>query len=237
MDVVAWILGIVGGLGILGSIGVLVALRNEQHRRLESAVRVHIGGHGAWAGAWLWLLPAPEANRARTEAEQRAAQQDPAQVLEIWENFGGRLVGHIPGPELITEAEACGWLEHASNALVLAPVPRPPGPDSHVFALVYASTTPPPLDTARANAVASFLRGPGVLGVAFVACARPEEDATAGRRQMAILGLTAAGVFALGALIVGIVDFYTPRSAPQSNPNINPPAKSSQPRSNVRPPR
>lgn len=140
--------------------------------RVASDLGTRIGRHGIWVGAWLVAIPAKQAQRVRDEARSEAARgAPPERILSLWESAGGRLLSHLPGPEVTTEAEACGWLEHTADELTEAPVsPLAASDGRSLLALVYASTEPPPTHPAAWSELRRRLLGPACLGAAFVSC-------------------------------------------------------------------
>lgn len=146
------------------------------------------------------------------------------QIAELWAQAGGRVLTHVRGPEVVSEAEACGWLAQASDALAGA---RVPGPLDHgreeVFALVYASTSPPPVRTRLWRDFQVFLNGPGVLGAAFVACPAAAGPEPAAWRATAIGSIVLLFVGLLATAFVAVWGFDEPRPA-RSVPTTSAPA-------------
>jgi hypothetical protein len=177
---------VVGIVGFSACIHLVRTERANGEYRVATDLGTRIGRHGIWVGAWLVTIPTVRARQLCDEAKTEAAKQAPPErVLELWWRAGARLLAHIPGPEVTTEAEACGWLEHASDDLARTAGPSLEGGDRRsVFALVYACVEPPPTRPVGFNELRERLLGPACVGAAFVACL---EGARGGRGHRAPL--------------------------------------------------
>ncbi len=144
-------------------------LRSASDARLEAVVGSRVRSHGIWTGVWLLSAPAA-ALRALTEADD-GSLDEPGAVLRGWASVGARIVGHVEGPPVITEAEARGWLTHAADDLSSAPLQSRVVSRSHgVVAIVYASAAPPPVDVTTIPGLSDFLCEEHTFAVVFVTC-------------------------------------------------------------------
>jgi len=184
-------LGAVSLVAFLVCVYVVRAERALAEHRVATDVGTRIGRHGLWVGAWLVAIPAGRAQRVRDEARSEAGKRAPPErILELWRSAGAELLTHLPGPEVTTEAEACGWLEHASSELSEVPVsPLAAGDRRSVFALVYACTEPPPARAVGWAELRDRLLGPACVGAAFVSCMEGVHSGADHRVPLRAIGL------------------------------------------------
>lgn len=217
-------LAVAGAAGTLACVGAIRAARERAVGRLAQAVESRTGRHGIWLGTWLVGISTSRAGNVRREADSaRARNASPAMVLALWKEQGARLLAHLPGPTVSTEVEACGWLAHASDDL--ADYPLPPlvrGDGREVFALVYATTTPPPAPATTVEALGGLL-GEGCLGVAFVACTTEMDPLQKGLalRMLSALRWAFAAAALGGVAWAGVAAVTEPVIGPEPPPSAS----------------
>lgn len=195
-------------LGVAGVLFLLHSIRARQEHTLTAEVGARIGTHGLWVGAWLVGIAE---SRAEHVGEGAARGASPEEVLRVWDREGGRVISHVPGPEVISESEARGWLVQASEELSRTRVPAQAGfARERVFALLYASPSAPPVTARSLRDLNVFLLRPGILGSAFVVC----PSATDRARGLWTFAAIAGGVLFVTGLVAAVIGIVAPASDP-----------------------
>ena len=195
-------------LGVAGVLLLLHSIRARQEHTLTAEVGARIGAHGLWVGAWLVGIAE---SRAEHVGERAALGVSPEEVLRVWDREGGRVISHVPGPEVISESEARGWLVQASEELSRTRVPAQAGfARERVFALLYASPSAPPVTARSLRDLNVFLARPGILGSAFVVCPSAGDRA----RGLWTAAAIAGGVLFVTGLTAAVIGIVAPASDP-----------------------
>ncbi len=192
-------------------IGLLICIQSvyNEHRRafrrLAKDVVRQIAGHALWTGAWLVAIDRTRAPHTQDMVRREAENQAPPQrVLDLWEGAGAELIGHVQGPPVTSEAEACGWVARASDELAKRPIAGLATGDRRVvFALVYACGEAPPPRPARLGDLRGSVLGPACIGAAFVACAEDPAATRASSGRVRLLG-AAAWAFAVLSILTAV---------------------------------
>jgi hypothetical protein len=199
MDARAWYeVGALFALTAVVGLGLWRARRDVREQALRS-LEGRLSRRGPWVGAFFMSIPAHRrADIIRDAMTAARAGQGPARVFALWRQAGARVVAHGPGRAVGSRREALQWLREMSADIEQAPPPAPDG--EALFALLYASSEPPPAGVRQLSEIEPFLSSDACVGMSFLPCA------TKTAQLSPMLGLRArmlAGAFVICLLATG----------------------------------
>lgn len=194
--------------GALFALTVVVGLGLWRTRRAawELALRSlegQLSRRGPWVGAFFVSIPAHRrADIIRDAMTAARTGQGPERLFDVWRQASARVVAHSPGRAVGSRREALRWLRQTSADIEQTPPPSLDG--EALFALLYASSEPPPVRARRLAEIVPFLSSDACVGMSFLPCATKAAQlpSVLGLRVRMLAGVLVLCLLATGAALV-----------------------------------